>query len=119
MRTQKPGSLCTTGLVLALIAFGFALSLQSPTARLATTAADADRQSNPGSSTAYGKLPINFEANRGQTDDRVKFVARGSGYTLFLTPGEAVLKLRTAHSGRRKKEPVQASKRGDSSSPEN
>ncbi len=41
----------------------------------------------------YGKLPLRFEANRGQTDSRVQFVSRGSGYTLFLTSGEAVLTL--------------------------
>lgn len=34
----------------------------------------------------YGKLPINFEANEGQTDESVKFLARGHGYTIFLTP---------------------------------
>src|SRR6266705_3419517 len=32
---------------------------------------------------AYGKLPLSFEANRGQTDSRVKFLNRGRGYTLF------------------------------------
>lgn len=39
----------------------------------------------------YGKLPISFEANRGQTDSRVRFLAHGRGYTLFLTSNEAVL----------------------------
>ncbi len=42
----------------------------------------------------YGRLPLSFEANQGQTDRRVKFLARGSGYTLFLTTDEAVLVLR-------------------------
>jgi hypothetical protein len=41
----------------------------------------------------YGKLPINFEPNLGQTDDEVKFLARGHGYSLFLTGREAVLAL--------------------------
>src|SRR2546430_762262 len=45
---------------------------------------------------AYGKLPLSFEANRGQTDSRVKFLSRGPGYTLFLTQREAVLALRPA-----------------------
>ena len=31
----------------------------------------------------YGKLPLSFEANRGQTDARVQFLSRGRGYTLF------------------------------------
>jgi hypothetical protein len=39
----------------------------------------------------YAKLPLSFEPNRGQTDARVKFLARGSGYVLFLTSREAVL----------------------------
>ncbi len=42
---------------------------------------------------AYGKLPLNFEANRGQTDPRVKFLAHGSGYTVFLAGEEATLLL--------------------------
>ncbi|MGB9073656.1 MAG: SBBP repeat-containing protein [Terriglobales bacterium] len=42
----------------------------------------------------YGKLPLSFEANRGQTDARVKFLSRTGGYTLFLTGDEAVLTLR-------------------------
>jgi Beta-propeller repeat len=42
----------------------------------------------------YGKLPLSFEANHGQTDTRVKFLSRTSGYTLFLTGDEAVLTLR-------------------------
>ena len=44
---------------------------------------------------AYGKIPLSFEANQGQTDARVKFLAHGQGYTLFLTRGgEALLTLR-------------------------
>ena len=35
-------------------------------------------------------LPLFFEANRGQTNERVKFLARSSGYTLFVTPTETV-----------------------------
>ena len=42
----------------------------------------------------YGELPLSFEPNLGQTDAPVKFLSRGSGYTLFLTPSEAVLALR-------------------------
>jgi len=43
--------------------------------------------------TAYGNLPLHFEANNGQTDARVKFLVRGIRHTLFLTPNEAVLVL--------------------------
>jgi hypothetical protein len=43
--------------------------------------------------TAFGDLPLSFEENRGQTDDAVRFLSRGPGYLLFLTPDEAVLSL--------------------------
>ncbi len=42
---------------------------------------------------SYGKLPLSFEANRGQTVRQVKFLARGPGYTLFLTGDAAILSL--------------------------
>src|SRR5216684_1747633 len=41
----------------------------------------------------YGKLPLSFEANHGQTDPKVSFLSRGPGYKLFLLPHEAVLLL--------------------------
>ena len=39
---------------------------------------------------ALGALPLGFEANQGQSDPQVKYMARGNGYTLFLTENEAV-----------------------------
>jgi Beta-propeller repeat len=44
----------------------------------------------------YGKLPLSFERNQGQSDDAVEFLSRGKGYTLFLTPTAAVFSLRNA-----------------------
>jgi hypothetical protein len=38
-------------------------------------------------------MPLQFEANHGQVDAQVKFMARGKGYTLFLTPTESVMVL--------------------------
>src|SRR5215831_1716731 len=43
--------------------------------------------------------PLYFEANQGQTDPRVKFVAQGQGYRLFLTATEAVLAFRPGQGG--------------------
>ena len=40
------------------------------------------------------RIPLAFEPNQGQTDERVKFLSRGKGYTLFLTGDEAVLSLK-------------------------
>jgi hypothetical protein len=41
----------------------------------------------------FGKIPLSFEANQGQTDPRVQFLSHGSGYSLFLTPEEVILRL--------------------------
>jgi hypothetical protein len=49
--------------------------------------------------TNYGKLPLAFEANQGQTASDVRFLSRGNGYTLFLTGQEAVLTLRQPTPG--------------------
>ena len=46
-----------------------------------------------GDFSGYGKLPLSFEPNQGQTDERVKFLSHGRGYGLFLTGNEAVLTL--------------------------
>src|SRR5262245_46477728 len=51
--------------------------------------------------TAYGKLPLSFEANQGQADPKVKFLSRGRGYHLLLAPTEAII---TVQPPRGKKE---------------
>jgi len=42
----------------------------------------------------YGKLPLAFEPNQGQTDPEVKFLSHGGGYSFFLTGSEAVFVLK-------------------------
>ncbi len=42
----------------------------------------------------YGKIPLYFEPNEGQFNPQVKFISRGSGYSLFITPSEAVFVLK-------------------------
>ena len=56
--------------------------------------------SRPHLATAYGKLPLSFEVNAGQSDARVKFLARGLGYSLFLTKSQAVLALKASHASK-------------------
>ena len=65
---------------------------------LGTPLAQPDAAMETHASAAYGQLPLSFESNQGQTDTRVNFLSRGSGYTLFLTPNEAVLSLKQASS---------------------
>src|SRR5438445_3378048 len=60
------------------------------------TSPELPQTTKPQVLAAYGKLPLSFEANQGQTDPQVKFLARGRGYTLFLSPDEAVFVLRKA-----------------------
>jgi hypothetical protein len=42
-----------------------------------------------------GGLPLAFEANQGQTDPQVKYMARGNGYTVFLTANDTVFALQS------------------------
>ena len=41
----------------------------------------------------YGKLPLAFEANQGQAESGVRFLAHSNGYTLYLTATDSVLAL--------------------------
>ncbi len=64
-----------------------------------TLPTEAARKQQPTASTrsrlddAYGKLPLMFEANAGQTDPQVRFISRGQGYSLFVTATGAVMTL--------------------------
>ncbi len=44
----------------------------------------------------FSASPLGFEPNQGQTDARVRYLARGAGYGLFLTSDAAVLSLAPA-----------------------
>ena len=59
----------------------------------------------------YGKLPLSFEANHGQINNQVKFLSRGNGYNLFLTPTEAILQLQKRDAQQQKEKPTQPSVR--------
>jgi len=86
---------CVSVLFLAAVLFSFHGRLQTPkgipTRRVISAAPE---RVQPRLGASYGKLPLSFEANHGQTDPRVKFVSRGPGYTLFLAGDEALLALR-------------------------
>src|SRR5437660_3053938 len=79
-------------MVFALLVLGGGLLL-TPDVPSAPHSADA-ALSNPAQiRAAFGHLPMSFEPNQGQSDSRVKFLARGNGYGLYLTPTEAALTL--------------------------
>jgi len=84
----------------AFVWFGLLQKMQAaentlPNHRVSTT----PTKTQPRLVAIYGKLPLSFEANQGQTDSRVRFLARGGGYTIFLTYDEAVLTLRKSSPG--------------------
>jgi hypothetical protein len=43
--------------------------------------------------SSYGQLPLSFEPNVGQAATQTQFLARGSGYSLSLSSGDAILDL--------------------------
>lgn len=84
--------------IVALAAVGGALSMAAPglASRIADGASASARSTAQPASAAKAtspEVPLYFEANEGQTDDQVKFLARATGYNLFLTPDKAVLAL--------------------------
>ena len=54
----------------------------------------------------YGRFPLSFVANRGQSGDNIRYLASGPGYTLGLTPTEAILGLQIANRGLRNVKPL-------------
>ena len=75
---------------------------------VANTTGDASLTSRVGADAGvaarrrYAQSLMAFEPNQGQTDPAVKYFARGAGYSLFLTPTEAVFRL-IAATGRRER----------------
>ena len=78
----------------ALVLLGFLMSLVVTATKAQTlSTASIPATSAPKSSVAPKPihLPLFFEANQGQSDPQVRFMARGKGYTLLLTPTETIL----------------------------
>ena len=95
------GWVCAFCIVPLLVLTATALLVLSPDGHRNSkgTASAASFASQPGTVTPaargrvqanYAALPLAFEQNQGQTDTRVKYMARGNGYTLFLTADDAV-----------------------------
>ncbi len=109
LRTKHVRPLCFALVILvaALVALDAAgllsLSAARTSANRVESVGETSANAKAGSATknpallrrdeSFGKLPLRFEENRGQRDARVKFVARGNGYQLGLTPTGAVLSL--------------------------
>ena len=55
----------------------------------------------PSESPDFGRLPLSFEPNRGQTDPSVRYMAHASGGTMYFTLSEVVLALQSIPTGSR------------------
>lgn len=93
--TMRYWSHSTWALVLPLIVWGANVEAHPRQVSARTTT----NSSAPQLQTSYAQLPLYFEANQGQADTKVKFLARGSGYALALTAHEAVLTLQGTGNG--------------------
>src|SRR5438132_10642748 len=96
-RTRSFRILVCVALILSLLTFNAAVSPGLTSVTVATAAPlSFDTAARARVNATYGRLPLYFEANQGQTDPQVKFLARGAGQALFLTSTEAVLVLTKA-----------------------
>src|SRR6185436_1021708 len=88
--TMRP----TKSLVLRLSIATLLATLSLPTSRAlgiegSAGVAPGVRPSAATLDKTYSKLPMSFAKNAGPSRPGVDFIARGSGYSVFLTPGEA------------------------------
>src|SRR5271157_737707 len=88
-----PGAQSSPLRVLVTCGFITAASFGALAAASASQPADSPAANRAQAIENYGKLPLSFEANRGQAGKSVKFLSRGNGYSLFLTRSAAVLTL--------------------------
>jgi len=98
-RCSRPICLVLTLCAVSLTVLSLALvqrasrSAGASNARAHTALSAPDAATRARLNENYGKLPLSFEANQGQAEKQVKFLSRGQGYHLLLTPTEAVVNL--------------------------
>ena len=87
--TKIPGGFIVVGLIVA------ALFVQVLTVapQFAPTGSAPDKAQSKFTASDLAKQPLSFEANEGQFDPQVKYLARGKDYNLFLTANEVVFGL--------------------------
>lgn len=89
-RSARLATLVLGGLMVGACSTGTDLARPGPDSG---RTADPDAVGARPDAASLARLPLSFEANQGQADGDVKFLSRGRGYGIFLSPGEAVLRL--------------------------
>ena len=92
-RSRRALARCSLMLPLLLLAFDSSGHRGSASTYSIQRAVRLDAPNVVNTRAAFGLAQAGFEANLGQTDARVRFIARGNGYSLFLTDTEAVFRL--------------------------
>ena len=82
---------------LLLLGAGVVGAICSPNARSLSPSASPGVSATQSAVSRNYRVPRSFEENQGQATAQVRFLSRGSGYTLFLTSTEAVMSLRRPH----------------------
>ena len=95
--TFLPNHLCTTPLarIAVLTTLMGTMGVAHPaTSRSEPPLVDArpltERSTKAGVLRMLGRVPLRFEANLGQTAPFASFLSRGKGYSLFISPTEAL-----------------------------
>ncbi len=96
--SKRLGYIITIALISAML-------IQPATPRPTDGGAHSSSTNAAPSLTRFASLPLSFEPNVGQFDPQVRYLARGGGYTLFLTANEAVVSLASRQPGREKSRP--------------
>ena len=99
VRKTLPALILATAL--GLLVTPLALRRRPSTSSSEVTTAARPPRAEQTAREAFGRVPLSFEANRGQAESSVDFLARGAGYALFLKSSEAVFVLRNTGSGTR------------------
>jgi Beta-propeller repeat len=95
--------LAVVAFAVAILTFGNSIVAKPANSNVATMRPMGRGVTQPTSTTAitpatrtrinatFAALPLAFEANQGQVDPQVKYMARGNGYKLFLSSSHAVM----------------------------
>jgi Beta-propeller repeat len=76
-----------------------ALSLPASAPRTQAATSNVPEKTKHDVADAYGKLPLAFVQNRGQTDRSVRYYAQGPGRAFYFTPEKAVLTFTNKEKG--------------------
>ncbi|MFL6303063.1 MAG: SBBP repeat-containing protein [Candidatus Sulfotelmatobacter sp.] len=81
--------------IVAVAAIAGSSHVRARSARTSATQVPASAAQSGRVRADLDALPLAFEANQGQTDPQVKYMARGKGYTAFLTADETVFAMQS------------------------